>query len=57
MPAELPAGARELLEARSRARADLDWATADRLRDELRELHIEPIDRADGTSDWRHLDR
>jgi cysteinyl-tRNA synthetase len=51
--AELPAGAGELLEARSRARADQDWPAADRLRDELRDLGVEPIDRADGTSDWR----
>jgi hypothetical protein len=28
---------------------------ADRLRDELRDLEIEPIDRADGTSDWRRI--
>jgi cysteinyl-tRNA synthetase len=49
----LPAGAGELLAARSRARAGQDWPAADRLRDELRELGVEPIDRADGTSDWR----
>jgi cysteinyl-tRNA synthetase len=54
--AELPAGARELLAARSRARAVRDWPAADRLRDELREVGVEPIDRADGTSDWRRLD-
>jgi cysteinyl-tRNA synthetase len=55
-PAGLPAGARELLEERTRARADHDFATADRLRDELRELGVEPIDRADGSSDWRRLE-
>jgi cysteinyl-tRNA synthetase len=52
----LPAGAAELLAARSRARTDRDWQAADRLRDELRELGVEPIDRADGTSDWRRTD-
>ncbi|MEO8272797.1 MAG: hypothetical protein ABI620_01860 [Chloroflexota bacterium] len=51
----LPAGAAALLEARVRARADGDWAQADRLRDELRTLGIDPVDRADGTSDWRRL--
>jgi cysteinyl-tRNA synthetase len=56
-PVELPPGAGELLEARARARGDRDWATADRLRDELRELGVQPIDRADGTSDWRFTDR
>ena len=49
----LPAGAEALLAERTRARADRDWAAADRLRDALRELGVEPIDRADGTSDWR----
>jgi cysteinyl-tRNA synthetase len=52
---ELPAGAEALLKARAHARADRNWAAADRLRDELRALGIEPIDRADGTSDWRRL--
>ncbi len=51
----LPARAAELLSARTVARADRDWATADRLRDDLRDLGIEPIDRPDGTSDWRRL--
>jgi cysteinyl-tRNA synthetase len=51
--ATLPDGAAELLNARARARADRDWPTADRLRDELLALGVEPIDRADGTSDWR----
>jgi cysteinyl-tRNA synthetase len=55
-PAEvLPAGASELLEERTRVRAAGDWNAADRLRDALRDLGIEPIDRADGTSDWRRL--
>ena len=53
--ADLPAEALELFEQRARARADRDYAAADRLRDALRELGIEPIDRADGTSDWRRV--
>jgi cysteinyl-tRNA synthetase len=56
LTAELSAEASELLAARTRARADRDFASADRLRDQLRELGIEPIDRADGSSDWRRLD-
>jgi cysteinyl-tRNA synthetase len=51
----LPAGAARLLAARARARADRDFAAADRLRDDLRALGVEPIDLADGTSDWRPL--
>jgi cysteinyl-tRNA synthetase len=50
---ELPDGARSLLDARTAARAGREWATADRLRDDLADLGVEPIDRADGTSDWR----
>jgi cysteinyl-tRNA synthetase len=52
---QLPAGAEELLLARTAARADHDFSAADRLRDELRALGVEPIDRADGTSDWRFV--
>ena len=52
----LPAAAQALLAERSRARAAHDFAAADRLRDELRALGVEPIDRADGTSDWRPVD-
>jgi cysteinyl-tRNA synthetase len=52
----LSATAQRLLDERTKARATRDWAAADRLRDELRELGVEPIDRADGTSDWRRLD-
>jgi cysteinyl-tRNA synthetase len=51
----LPAGAADLLAARVRARADRDFAAADRLRDELRRLGVDPVDLADGTSDWRRL--
>jgi cysteinyl-tRNA synthetase len=53
--ASMPGGAAELLEARARARATRDWGEADRLRDALREIGVEPIDRADGSSDWRRL--
>jgi cysteinyl-tRNA synthetase len=53
--ATLSAETVELLEQRTRARANRDYAEADRLRDALRDLGIEPIDRADGTSDWRRL--
>ena len=49
----LPPGAAALLEARGRARADRHFAEADRLRDAVRKLGVEPIDRADGSSDWR----
>jgi cysteinyl-tRNA synthetase len=46
-------GAEPLLEARVRARAERDWVEADRLRQALRQLGVEPIDRADGSSDWQ----
>ena len=45
-----------LLSRRAEARARLDWAEADRLRDVLRGQGVEPIDRADGTSDWRPVE-
>jgi cysteinyl-tRNA synthetase len=51
--ARLPQGAASLLERRAAARAAGDFATADALRDALRELGVEPVDRPDGTSDWR----
>ena len=53
--AELPTGAEELMAARSAARAARDFVAADRLREQLRGLGVEPIDRADGSSDWRPL--
>jgi cysteinyl-tRNA synthetase len=53
----LPTGAAALLEARTRARGARDWAAADALRDQLGALGIEPIDHADGSSDWRRIDR
>jgi cysteinyl-tRNA synthetase len=49
----LPEGAAELLATRAGARSAHDFETADRLRDRLRTLGIEPIDRPDGTTDWR----
>ena len=54
--ATLPDEVRRLLDDRSAARAGRDFARADRLREQLRELGVEPIDNADGTSDWRRLD-
>ena len=54
--AALPDEARRLVAARSEARAARDFQLADRIREQLRELGIEPIDNADGTSDWRRLD-
>jgi len=52
-PTAPPPAAEALLEARVRARAARDWVEADRLRAELRDLGVEPIDRTDGSSDWR----
>jgi cysteinyl-tRNA synthetase len=49
----LPTGTKPLLEARARARAAGNWIEADRLRAALRDLGVEPIDRADGSSDWQ----
>jgi cysteinyl-tRNA synthetase len=54
--ASLPDEARRLLDARTQARAQRDFATADALRAELRELGVEPIDNPDGSSDWRRPD-
>jgi cysteinyl-tRNA synthetase len=45
---ELPAGAAELLEQRAAARAARDFATSDRLRDELAALGVEVRDTPDG---------
>jgi cysteinyl-tRNA synthetase len=52
----LPPRAAQLIEERRRARGAHDFATADRLRAELHDLGIEPIDLADGSSEWRRLD-
>jgi len=51
-PAELPVGAAELLARRERARAEKDFATADRLRAELTELGVRVTDGRDGQA-WR----
>jgi cysteinyl-tRNA synthetase len=55
-PAELPIGALELVAARTAARAAHDWSTADRLREELRGLGVDVIDRPDGGSEARPSD-
>lgn len=44
----------ELIEKRSYARQKKDWAKADKIRDELRELGVEAIDTRDGTT-WRKI--
>jgi cysteinyl-tRNA synthetase len=48
----LPAGAEELIRRREQARAARDFATADRLREELAALGVEVTDTRAGTS-WR----
>ncbi|MER6172609.1 cysteine--tRNA ligase [Streptosporangium sp. NPDC001681] len=44
----LPGGAAELVEQRARARDAQDWATSDRLRDELAALGVKVVDTPDG---------
>ena len=51
-PAELPAGAADLLERRATARAARDWAAADGLRGELAALGVAVEDTRDGQR-WR----
>jgi cysteinyl-tRNA synthetase len=51
---ELPPGAAERLEGRERARAGRDWATSDRLRDELAALGVEVADTPEGQT-WRRV--
>ena len=53
--AGLPAAAAPLIEARAAARRVGDFAEADRIRDELRAIGVEPVDNADGSTDWRAL--
>ncbi|HZD68944.1 MAG TPA: cysteine--tRNA ligase, partial [Actinomycetes bacterium] len=48
----LPEGAGELIARREQARADRDWAAADRLRDELAGIGVEVVDTRSGTQ-WR----
>jgi cysteinyl-tRNA synthetase len=50
--APLPAGASALLEAREQARATKDFATSDRLRDELAALGVAVTDTPGGQR-WR----
>ncbi|HEY3954289.1 MAG TPA: cysteine--tRNA ligase [Streptosporangiaceae bacterium] len=45
---ELPAGAAGLLEARAKARAARDWATSDRLRDDLAAMSVTVTDTPEG---------
>ena len=51
-PQTLPRGAEELIARREAARADRDWATADRLREELARMGVEVADTREGTT-WR----
>jgi cysteinyl-tRNA synthetase len=55
-PAALPRDAAPLMAERAAARAQGDFVRADALRAELRALGVEPIDRGDGTSDWRPVE-
>ena len=48
----LPAGAEELVAGREQARAERDFAAADRLRDRLADLGVEVTDTRSGTT-WR----
>jgi cysteinyl-tRNA synthetase len=48
----LPAGAQALIAAREQARADRDFAAADRLRDQLAAIGVEVTDTRSGTT-WR----
>jgi len=47
-PVELPPGAAELLEQRSRARRERDFATSDRLREDLAAIGVSVIDTREG---------
>jgi cysteinyl-tRNA synthetase len=53
---ELPEGAGELLSSREAARAAKDWATSDRLRDQLAAFGVVVTDTADGQR-WKVVDR
>ena len=53
--ADLPPGAADLLSARGGARANRDWATSDRLRDELATLGVVVEDTPDGQR-WKRSD-
>ena len=51
----LPEGASSILEARKRARAAKDFATSDRLRDELAAMGVAVTDTAEGQR-WRTVE-
>jgi cysteinyl-tRNA synthetase len=51
-PTKPDQGVEELIKKREEARSDKDWATADRIRKELKDTGIEVIDTRDGTI-WR----
>ncbi len=53
---QLPPGAQTLLHQRAVARSIKDFPTADRLRQDLRDLGVEVVDRPDGSSDARRVD-
>ncbi len=52
---ELPAAAAPLLRERDIARQSGDYGRADELREELRGLGVEPVDREGGEAGWRRL--
>jgi cysteinyl-tRNA synthetase len=52
---DLPAEARELLDAREAARSSRDWSASDRLRDELLAIGVAVEDTRDGQR-WRRLE-
>ncbi len=51
---ELPPELKELLDLRAKARSEKDWATSDRIRDELRQKGVEVIDTKNGQQ-WRFI--
>jgi cysteinyl-tRNA synthetase len=53
-PSELPGGAQKMLDRRAAARAARDWATSDRLRDELAAMGVAVEDTAAGQR-WRRI--
>jgi len=56
--AEVFTGERDIeqrIAARAEAKANRDFATADRIRDELRAEGIQLLDRADGKTDWERM--
>ena len=51
-PAQLPKGARQLIDKREKARKDKDWKKADQLRSELGKMGVE-IEDTPGGPKWR----